>query len=426
MRKLNPFIIITISTISLVGIIIIELFWIKNAIDLSNKQFDHRVTIALNNVLDEAVKYSPYENISEEGSIFFRPNMKPMNDLIQSNFLDSLLKKEFKLNHLDTVFEYAIYNNKIEKIIYSKGDNISNSYSLATHETGLNCLNNTNCYTLGIYFPNKTGFVLIDLTAWLIFSLLFLLILVFFFIFIVKSLLTQKKISEIKNNFINNMTHEFKTPISTISMASEVLYKNSGNISQERLEKYSKIINDESIRLRHQVEQVLKISILDIDLEKLEYTEIDVHKTIKNVVSNLCLDQHVKDVNVIYQLDAKNSIISADKMHFENIITNLIDNSYKYSDDNPQITIETRDGYSGIIIKISDKGIGIAPEKLKHIFEKFYRVPTGNIHNVKGFGLGLYYVKNIIESHKGHIDAYSKAGEGSIFKFFIPYKQTEK
>jgi two-component system phosphate regulon sensor histidine kinase PhoR len=241
-----------------------------------------------------------------------------------------------------------------------------------------------------------------------------------------KSILTiikQKKISEIKNDFISNMTHEFKTPISTISLASEVLNDNTVSKSPEQIKKYVNMIKDENKRLSVLVDNILQSSILDKEEFKLNNNVINIHHIIEQAIANIKLQVDDKKGEISTSLSAINAEINGDEIHLTNIIFNLIDNALKYSNEYPIIKIETTNTTKGIIIKVKDNGIGIKPENLKRIFNTMFRVNTGNIHNVKGFGLGLSYVKTVVEKHNGSINAESEINIGSVFTIYIPFNK---
>ena len=288
------------------------------------------------------------------------------------------------------------------------------------HKACLSCLWKAEFFHLEVYFPSQQKMELVEMSAWLVFTAIFLLILVFTFVYIINTIIKQKKLSDIKNDFINNMTHEFKTPISTISLASEVLLHANEDVSPERIKKYSKIIYDENIRMRGQVDRVLQVARLDRDEFSLTKSEFDLHQLIKNTVQHLCFDECEKVTTVNYHLEADRFILNADEMHIKNVVTNLVDNAIKYSNNGTSLEIQTINKQEGILLSIEDNGIGMSKEAVKHIFDKFYRIPTGNIHNVKGFGLGLYYVKNMVDAHGGHIEVKSEINRGSRFDIYLP------
>ncbi len=416
-------IIIFVSAIALVGLVFMQLYWILNAFSLNKQQFDHRATLAISDALKDIEKSDLGRPDSTKGCCLFpcgNDSLQPA--FIQTDVLDSLLKVHFTFHNLDTIYDFAIVKSINDSLLYAKKKINFKTETGKCHKAGLSKSKYLGCYNVEVHFPKKNEFILLQMLSWLIASVLFIMVIIFSFLYIIITIVRQKKISEMKNDFINNMTHELKTPISTISMASEVLLKSDSGLSKERSDKYAKIIYDENLRLHLLVDRVLKISELDKKNYSLQKESVDFHRLIRSTISQMCLDQIGKSVNIIYNLQAKTNEAVVDKIHMTSILSNLIDNAIKYSGDNSEIIITTCNVNNGISVTIKDNGIGISKELQKHIFEKFYRVHTGDLHDIKGFGLGLYYVKTLVELHEGTISVKSELGKGSEFIVVIPFK----
>jgi two-component system phosphate regulon sensor histidine kinase PhoR len=279
---------------------------------------------------------------------------------------------------------------------------------------------------LSVYFPREKGFLLQSMGGVMAISILFIGTIIFVFWYSLNVILKQKKLAIVKNDFINNMTHELKTPISTISLACEVLKDRDIPKSEERLGHYVDVINEENKRLGVLVENVLQSAVWDRPDFKLNKTELDVHEIILSIASRFDVQVDAREGRIDVDFGANDPFVEADKVHFTNAISNLVDNAIKYSKDKPLIQISTKNVESGIAISVTDNGIGIGKEEQKKIFEKLYRVHTGNLHDVKGFGLGLSYVKAIVDQHQGEIQVKSQLGEGSTFILFIPKTQNDE
>jgi two-component system phosphate regulon sensor histidine kinase PhoR len=268
-----------------------------------------------------------------------------------------------------------------------------------------------------IIVPNVQNIVFKSLRLRILMGALFTLIIFTAFFLTIRTMLRQKKMSEIKNDFINNMTHEFKTPIATISLAVDALRNEKVKSDHQKMTYFSDIIKEENQRMNRQVETILKSALMDRQEIQLNLKPLNAHQVIQDVIDNFMLRLQEKGGGIELSLNAERDVIEADEVHFSNLINNLMDNAVKYSKENvpPKISIFTTSTLKKFIIRIEDNGIGMSRETLKRIFEKFYRAHTGNIHNVKGFGLGLSYVEDIVEAHGGIIKAESTLGKGSSF-----------
>lgn len=351
----------------------------------------------------------------------YYPNRKQKIDTL---LLDSLLKHELKKQKIHGKYIYyltSLYPGSPHHSDLKQARNEADSLGVEHYMVNLAPSNSfIDPEYLILYFPTQNRDVFKQMWPFLITSIVVILILTSSFWFIMANNLKQKKLSVIKNDFISNMTHEFKTPISTISLASEML--GDENISQtaEKRQRYLKMIRDENKRLSVLVESILQTSILDKGEFKLKLSEVDVHEIINTAINNTHLLISQRRGVVHTSLKAQKFKLQADRVHLTNIIFNLIDNAIKYSLEEPDITISTYNTAEGIMIQVKDKGIGISKENQRKIFDKFYRVPTGNVHNVKGFGLGLSYVLAVVLKHKGTISVNSEVGKGSTFNVHLP------
>lgn len=337
--------------------------------------------------------------------------------------LENLLKIEFNRYGINLNFQYVIYDCFLDSVIWSNSLELTDDGKLIhsnqyKHPEVLHQYLTKNSHMFGVYFPSKGKYIARQMGI-MIYSSIGVFIIVVFFIYLLIAIFKQKKLSEIRTDFINNMTHEFKTPIATITVSSDQLLKESTFQHPEKVQRYAQIIKDESRRLKSQVDQILNIALLDSTRTKLKKNKIAFHELILNVVEKVQVRTNEKACQMILALDAEQDSIVGDKDHLTNVIFNLIDNALKYSNTEPIITIRTFNKNQSLIIEIEDNGIGIPKEYQKMIFEKFYRVPTGNIHNIKGFGLGLSYVKKIVRMHGGHIELSSSLGIGTIFRIIL-------
>ncbi len=274
---------------------------------------------------------------------------------------------------------------------------------------------------LKIHFPAKASVVWGSVWKALLASILFTGIILFCFAYTIQVIFRQKKVSEMKTDFINNMTHEFKTPIATISLAADSITSPMVSGNEDKIKRFASIIKQENKRMLSQVEKVLQMAKIDKKEFKLNIVEVNTHEIIEQAVQNIRLQVEPKGGNVSTKLEATRPMIQADLTHFSNIVNNLLDNANKYSPKEPEISVITRNVSNGIEVIVKDNGIGMSKEAQKHIFNKFYRVHTGNLHDVKGFGLGLSYVKALVTAHNGHVDVKTELGKGSSFILFFPY-----
>jgi two-component system phosphate regulon sensor histidine kinase PhoR len=413
-------IIIFLAAISMVGITIVQVFWLKKAFSLKEIQFNHNVNLALTTTAQRILDYNnnktklvkPVNQLADDYFVVM------VNDVIDANLLEFFLKEEFERRNIVTDFEYSIYDCMQERIVY--GNYVSMNPKEKTRQTKreLPVWDNENYY-FAVYFPNRDTNLVSQLGIWLFSTGVMVIVFVFFLLGMV-FILKQKRLSEVQKDFVNNMTHEFKTPLSTIMVSTEVLLSNEAVQTDQRLQHYTKIIQSEANRLKKQVERVLQMASMDNHSLKLNLENIDLHTVISHTIASL--EPVIKEKNGSVKLvaSAEKCRINADPLHISNVIFNLIDNALKYCDKNPEVIITLYAKDYNVQITIKDNGIGIPKEFQTRIFEKFYRIPTGNVHNVKGFGLGLSYVFSVIKAHKGKITLESTQGQGSTFTLIFP------
>jgi len=413
--------IVVLATLSIVGITITQGYWVKRAFDLKEDEFERQVNTALLNVAQQIFSFSgtpsPANNPVKQLSTNYFVVM--VNSEIDASLLEFLLRTEFEKRSIKTDFEYGIYDCTNEKMVYGNYVALREAVEKNSIEKNLPKWSNQGYY-FGVQFPNREAQILNQMGIW-IFSSLVLVLVIVFFSYTLFVILKQKRLSEVQKDFINNMTHEFKTPIATIAVSTEVL-KNPAIIHHpERLLNYATIIESENHRLKQHVERVLQMAKLDKDHIELKKENVNLHDVIEEVVRGMRVPLQEKGGEVILNLQAEQPVIHVDKLHITNVIYNLLDNAIKYCNSNPMITIITKQNIKTLALEMKDNGIGIQDADQRKIFQKFYRVPTGNVHNVKGFGLGLNYVKQIVESHRGKVGLTSQPGNGSLFSIYLPY-----
>ncbi len=438
MKTKNIRLIIIFSIIAIIGVIINQYFLVKNALEIQYKtieiqkknitvereQFDNQVILSLVGVRDELISL----NIEAAGAYLEPVKQIAKNyfvvsfyDTLNPGLLENLLVSNFTEYNISEPFEYGIYDCYIDSIIFDKYVDLSKKeVSKSENKVPQEKWEHDGHY-FGVYFPYREDRIIDESdhlsVAYVWSTVLIGIVLAVFFLSLI-TILKQKRLSEVKTDFINNMTHELKTPIATISLSSEVLKK--GDIDPERLSRYAHIISTENSRLESQVERVLQLAKLENGKITLKEELFDIHELIKKSAITFKLSIEQLNGELTFDLRANAVKIYADKVHVTNILYNLLDNAVKYSNDEPKIKIETENFNHGIAIYIHDNGKGMTKDQTKQIFDKFYRVPTGSVHDVKGFGLGLYYVKEIIKAHKGKISVTSEVNKGSTFQFWLP------
>jgi two-component system, OmpR family, phosphate regulon sensor histidine kinase PhoR len=349
-------------------------------------------------------------------------NPPRIENRINQQQLENLLSEELKAMGITLDYEYAVVDKQNNHSLFAnyvpedKPDVLSSDFSIKLFPNDIAGKD----HLLTIFFPKQTSFLIKQIWLIMTSSIFLVLLIIFLFAYAIQAILKQKKLSEIKNDFINNMTHEFKTPISTVSLACEALQDNEIKKNRDFMNNYIRIIQDENNRLRRQVDKVLQMATIDKKEYKLKMVDINIHDVIEKAISHINLQVEKRGGRIEKRLIADNYQIISDEIHLTNIIYNLLDNANKYSSQQPLINVETEDHHQGILIRIRDRGIGMSKDELNKIFEKFYRVPTGNLHDVKGFGLGLAYVKTMLTALGGQVKVQSTPGLGSTFEIILP------
>jgi two-component system phosphate regulon sensor histidine kinase PhoR len=427
------------------SILLVQLLWVRKTIEIQStstaiqqksdslnlKEFSEQTNLALRNVLN--VISNAIEDSSEHYGAIKQLNVNQFKvDIIQEldpYYLETLLKKALYNQNIHEDFTFGIYDCFTNQLTFSKlykftDDSLYklvNNNIIGLDSARLKLKNDGHYFT--VFFPNvqnKLPQNTVFLSPWIYISTIVFLVLIFFG-FSLATIIKQKRLSEVITDFINNMTHELKTPIATISLSSEMIMRLETNHDLEKAKKYAGIIFKENKRLETQVERVLNISTLDTENTTLNKKSLDFHELLVEVKDTFDFNQLANGGKILIENNASIFTIQADPIHITNVVYNLLDNAVKYSTTKPLISITTKNERNYLVIEIKDNGIGIRKEDLKMIFDKFYRVSTGNIHDIKGFGLGLFYVKLIINEHNGSIDVKSKLGEGSAFTIKLPY-----
>ncbi len=412
--------IILLAGLSVFGILFIQTNWLINTWDLKEEEFHNSASISLRKVAEKIAAFNDtelpkQELIQRRASNFYAVNI---NSAIDANVLEDFLLQEFQNRSLYTDFEYAVYDCSSNELVYGnycklgeEDKTIERSEDLPTFQDLI--------YYFVVKFPSKQSYILTDIWVSVLLSIMALLASLFF-IYSAWIILKQKRNSEMQKEFINTMTHEFKTPLSSIKIAADVFLKNDDIKNDSRLKQYAEIIKEQTLKLNDQVEKVLNIARIEEKSVKIKKEEVDLKSCLDRIAQTELGKFNASDISLRYTAPSPDIKIQADPLHFNNIITNILDNALKYSEAGDQVTLSYHKQEQAHQVRISDTGIGIAPEHLKRIFDKFYRVSTGNIHNVKGFGLGLFYVKNICSAHQWQIQAASKPNIGTTITITIP------
>ena len=435
MKRVFPIITVLIL-LSLLGLIFFQFLWLKSAKEIKEQQLDDNITRAISDAAEKLVQEKTTFPFSKKPDVrlgdkmkmeFFKPSVIQR---FSRDDIQEILQASFKKNLLKNIpFEFAVTENTLT------GDQIATDNFLRYYldslnnirriiqlipPTGSNLENLTRDELLVVIVPHSRTIILKEITWFIMGAILFTIIITTAFFLTIRTLLKQKKLSEIKSDFINNMTHEFNTPLATISLAVDALKNEKVSGDKEKTNYFTGIIKEENKRMNKQVETILQAALLDKQEVQLNLKKVSANSLIKSALNNIALPIEDRGGKIEINLEAQKDVIMADEVHFTNIINNLLDNAVKYSKENPHIKLHTSNQGNSLRIKIEDNGIGMNKETLSRIFEKFYRAHTGNIHDVKGFGLGLSYVKTMVDAHHGQIKPESTPGKGSCFVITMP------
>lgn len=351
-------------------------------------------------------------------------NYQDFMDRLDVHLLDSLIRQELLDRGVKADYTYGVYGPKQNALIVKVDERNEDPNHIYGSDLKVRLFPNDlirEDHYLHLFFPGKKGYLLRTMGPMLGTSALFILIMIFVFAAAINIIYRQKKVSEIKNDLVNNMTHELKTPISTIALACEALNDPAIDKTPEQMRTFVGMIRDENKRLGILVENVLQSAVVDTGNMKLKRVELDLHQLLNDVVKNMSMKAANLNGRIETDLRAEAPLVKVDRIHMTNVFNNLLDNALKYMRNEPHIVVSTRSDLNGMTVHIKDNGVGIDRAHQKKIFDKLYRVPTGNVHNVKGFGIGLSYVKAVLEIHGGSINVSSQPGVGSTFKIYIPF-----
>src|SRR5688500_8749285 len=417
--------VILLGAITVLSIIAMQSYWLIQRRTHESQSFDQTTKIAL---LKVAKKMAELNKSTLPNDVIKRitPNyyIVNFNDVIDANILEYYLLQEFSslANYTDhySDFEYGIYDCTSDDMVYGNHCSLVESNKPLEDLVPLPKYDEFQYY-FGVKFPSREN----DLRTnsgltWILALMAF--ITVVFFSYAIWVIFNQRRYSEMQRDFINNMTHEFKTPLTSIQLSSDYLSKQPAIQHDERLLRYTELIRSQYQRLNTQVEKLLNIARLESSEFKLKREKIDMHQLIDEVVDSKAAEVGIRGRVFNRMYNAKHFIVTGDRSHLGGVVSNLIDNAVKYSPVEKPIDVITNDSGGELVVTILDHGIGIAPAHQKHLFKKFYRVPSGNVHDIKGFGLGLHYVQKIIQMHKGDILVESELGKGSRFSFNLPVK----
>ncbi|WP_291728507.1 sensor histidine kinase [Bernardetia sp.] len=425
MNKRTITLLLAFALLSIFGIVIIQIYWVRRAFDANRKQNEQKIQVALQNIAEKIADYSKTT----------LPSSSPINQLssdyytvsvnceIDAAVLEYFLKNEFSKRNIQTDFEYGIYDCDSEKMVYGNYISIHQKDEVNKKlKKELPKWEGQNYY-FGVRFPSVSSQLASEMDIWIFLSIILLLV-IFFLVYGMFFIITQRQFSQAQKQFINNITHELKTPISILGIAAKVL--TTEEKQEERKKQYAIIVKEQTERLSSQVEKLVELLMLErSSYVPLSLEKMNLQKTIKETIESFELEVLAKkdfenqDFNIEFNSLEEDIFIEADKVHFQNMLHNLLENAFKYNQNTPFVEIAIQKTKNKIILSIKDNGIGIDKKFQKRVFDKFFRIQTDDIHTTKGFGLGLSYIKQVIKAHKWKIKLESELSRGTIFLISI-------
>ena len=417
--------VILLGAFSILSLLAVQTYWVLLSWNLQEQEFDRKVRQALLDTARDLARVGLFvlKDASMIEQVYSNYYVVNIDNQFDAATLEFYLQKAFEHQGMREDFQYGIFDCSSNKMVTGRTIKYKKPSALGQGEQLIEPLpahyDSDFIYYFGVRFPNKSANLLSNMWIVVVFTIL-MLITVAFFIYAMFVILRQKQLSELQRDFINNMTHEFKTPISTINISTDVFLKSELIQSDARLNRYSQIIKEQIMRLNTQVEKVLQLAKIERDKIELNMEEIDLAELLRSISPSIELKIGEKNGSLHLNLESTHTRILADRLHLTNILHNLVDNAVKYAKNAPELRIGLRTEGKAVVLSVKDNGIGIAKEHQKHVFDKFYRVPTGNVHNVKGFGLGLFYVKTICREHRWKINLASEPGKGTTISIQMP------
>lgn len=411
-------ILLVLALMALGGLLVIQIIWFGRAFDLREQQFNEKINLVLRETGHELLlaagdSTSRVPTVQLKASNYY---YLPWERDLDYGAIQSVLKSTMNRHGIEEPYQLALYNCENSELVL--GLLLGNFPSSNENAACLDREQEGACFNFAVSFPSHKAHLWQSMSIWAALTLIFLLVLAYF-VYSLFIMLKEKRLSDMRKDFIDNLTHELKTPIANIGMASEVLKNPENQLTKEKAQRYANIIHSENERLKGQVDQVLQIAFLEKEGLDLHLEALNINKLIEEIIYRLQpkIGKRKGQINFIQQ--AENPQVKVDRFHLTNLLHSLIDNAEKYSPDQPEIAISTNNSREGLWVTVADRGIGIAKEAQQYVFDRFYRVPTGDIHNVKGSGLGLSYAKLVVEAHGGAIKLESQPNQGSRFSFLL-------